>query len=149
MKCETNGPVLLHRNIHFTKTPHIYICILNFRTLLPCNSSLKGGFPLGEMNGDFAAKFIWACAFLFVYSLTGKIFLFKIVKMNLINSRREKSPQLSDESKHKFQINFHQIKSKMATNNMSIIHVSPNLLSTLRISRCSFNFNAIVAGKPT
>ena len=73
----------------------------------------------------------------------------KIVKMNLINSRREKSPQLSDESKHKFQINFHQIKSKMATNNMSIIHVSPNLLSTLRISRCSFNFNAIVAGKPT
>ena len=24
----------------------------------------KGGFPLGEMNGDFAAIFIWACAFL-------------------------------------------------------------------------------------
>ena len=66
----------------------------------PCNSSL--GFPLGEMNSDFAAKFIWACAFLFVYSLAGKIFLFKIVKMNLINSRREKSPQLLDQSKHKF-----------------------------------------------
>ena len=24
---------------------------------------VKGGFPLGEMNGDFAAKFIWACPF--------------------------------------------------------------------------------------
>ena len=99
MKCETNGPVLLHRNIHFTETPHIYICILNFRTPLP---SLKGGFPLGEMNGDFAEKFIWACVFLFVCSLAGKIFLFKIVKMNLINSRREKSPQLPDQSKYKF-----------------------------------------------
>ena len=32
------------------------------------------------MNGDFAAKFIWACAFLFVYTLAGKTFLFKIVK---------------------------------------------------------------------
>ena len=102
MKCETNPPVLLHRNIHFTKTPHIYICIPNFRIPMPCNSSLKDGFPLGKMNGDFAAKFIWACAFSLVYSLAGKMFLFKIVKMNLINSRREKSPQLSDQSKHKF-----------------------------------------------
>ena len=102
MKCETNGPVLLHRNIHVTETLHIYICILNFRTPLPCNFSVKGGFPLGKMNGDFSAKFIWACAFLFVYSLAGKIFLFKIVKMNLINSRREKSPQLPDQSKQIF-----------------------------------------------
>ena len=134
MKCETNGPVLLHRNIHFTEAPHIYICILNFRTPLPCNSSLKGGFPLSEMNGDFAAKFVWACAFLFVYSLAGKIFL-KIVKMNLINSRREKSPNCQTNQNTNFQlchqINFHQIKSKMAANNMSIIHVSPNVLSTL------------------
>ena len=74
----------------------------NFHTPLPCNCSLKGGFPLGKMNGDLPAKFIWECAFLFVYSLAGKIFLFIIVKMNLINSRREKSPQLSDQSKHKF-----------------------------------------------
>ena len=54
------------------------------------------------MNDDFAAKFISACTFLFVYSFAGKIFIFKTVKMNLINSRREKSPQLSDQSKHKF-----------------------------------------------
>ena len=80
IKWETNGPVLLHRNIHFTETPHIYICILNFHTPLPCNSSLKGGFPSDQMNADFAAKFIWACAFSFVYSLAGKIFLLKIVK---------------------------------------------------------------------
>ena len=99
MKCETNGPVLLHRKIF---EPHIYICILNFCTPLPCNSSLKGGFLLGKMNGDFTTKFVWAWTFLFVYSLAGKIFLFKVVKMNLINSRREKSPQLSDQSKHKF-----------------------------------------------
>ena len=85
MTCERNGPVLLHRNIPFTETPHMYIYILNFCTPLCCNSSLKGAFPLGEMNGNFAAKFIWACAFLFVYSLAGKIFLFEIVKMNLIN----------------------------------------------------------------
>ena len=29
------------------------------------------GFPLGKMNGDFAGTFIWACAFLFVYGLSG------------------------------------------------------------------------------
>ena len=46
----------------------------------------KGRFPLGEMSGDFAAKFIWACAFLFVYSLASEIFLFKIVEMDLANS---------------------------------------------------------------
>ena len=102
IKCETNGPVLLHRNIHFTETPHIYICIQNFRTPLPCNCSLKSGFPLGESNDDFAAKFIWECAFSFVYSVSGKIFFFKIVKLNLISFWREKSPQLSDQSKHKF-----------------------------------------------
>ena len=41
MKWETNDPVLLHGNIHFSETPHIYICILNFRTPLSCNSSFK------------------------------------------------------------------------------------------------------------
>ena len=46
---------------------------------------LKGGFSLSEMNGDYAAKFIWACAFLLAYSLAGEIFLFKIVKMVLTN----------------------------------------------------------------
>ena len=40
--------------------------------------------------GDFAAKFIWAWAFLFVYGFAGEIFLFKKVKMDLTNSRRRK-----------------------------------------------------------
>ena len=53
------------------------------------------------MSGDFAAKFIWACPFLFVYSLAGEIFLFKIVKMDLTNSQRKNSPQLFDQSKRK------------------------------------------------
>ena len=51
----------------------------------PLKIHAKGGFPLGKMNDDFAAIFIWA--FLFVYSLVGKIFLFKIVKMDLSYSR--------------------------------------------------------------
>ena len=33
--------MLLHGNIHFSETPQIYICMLNFRAPLPCNSSLK------------------------------------------------------------------------------------------------------------
>ena len=41
MKCETNDPVLLDGNLHFSETPHIYICILNFRTPLSCNCSFK------------------------------------------------------------------------------------------------------------
>ena len=53
------------------------------------------------MSGDFAAKFIWACAFLFVYSLAGEIFLLKIVTMDLTNSRQKNSPQLLDQPKHK------------------------------------------------
>ena len=95
------------------------------------------------MNGEFAAKFIWACAFLFVYTLAGEIFIFKILKINLTNSRRTKSPQLIDQSTRKYipifafllyqQIHFNQIKLKMAmtANNMSNIHVSPYVLSTL------------------
>ena len=62
----------------------------------------SGGFPLGKMNGDFAAKFFWACAFLFVYSLAGEIFIFKLVKMDLTNSRRKISLQLLDQSKDKY-----------------------------------------------
>ena len=54
------------------------------------------------MNGDFAAKFIWACEFLFVYSLAGEIFFFKIVKTDLTNLRRKSLPQLLDQSKHKY-----------------------------------------------
>ena len=54
------------------------------------------------MSGDFAAKFFWACLFLFVYSLAGEIFLFKIVQMDLTNSRRKNSPQLFDQLKRKY-----------------------------------------------
>ena len=54
------------------------------------------------MSGDFAAKFTLACAFLFVYSLAGEIFLFKIAKMVLTNSRRKNSPQLFDQLKRKY-----------------------------------------------
>ena len=54
------------------------------------------------MNGEFAAKFIWACAFLFVNTLAGEIFSFKILKINLTNSRRTKSPQLIDQSTRKY-----------------------------------------------
>ena len=91
----------------------------------------KDGFPLGEMNDDFAAKFIWACAFLFVNSLAGEIFLFKIVKMDLTNLLRKNSPQIVRPNTNTFQsllyqqIYFNQIKLKMAANNMSNIHVSP------------------------
>ena len=60
----------------------------------------KGGFALGKMNVDFAATFIWACAFLFVYSLAGERFLSKVVKMNLTNLSRKTLPQLLDQSKH-------------------------------------------------
>ena len=96
----------------------------------------KGGFPLGEINNDFAAIFIWVCAFLFVYSLAGEIFLLKIVKiMNLTNLQRKKSPQLLDQSKNylsTLSVNtFHQIKSKMTANNISSIHVSLDVPSTL------------------
>ena len=66
------------------------------------NHRFKDGFPLGEMNGDLATKFIWACVFLYVYNLAGVIFLFKIVKMNLANSRWKNSPELLDQSKHKY-----------------------------------------------
>ena len=39
----------------------------------------------------------------FAFSLAGEIFLFKIVKMDLTNSRRKKnSPQLLDQSKRKY-----------------------------------------------
>ena len=62
---------------------------------------IKAGFLLGEVNGDFAAKFVWACTFLFVYSLTGEIFFFKVVKINLTNLLRKNLPQLLDQSKRK------------------------------------------------
>ena len=73
---------------------------LNGEMLIDVHDLIKGGFPLGKINDDFTAKFLWTCAFLFVYSLAGEIFLFKIVKMGLTNSRRKNSPQFLDQSKH-------------------------------------------------
>ena len=64
-------------------------------------AALKDGLPLGKINGDFAAKFIWSYTFLFLYSLAIEIFHLKIVKMNLTNSRRKKSPQFFDQLKDK------------------------------------------------
>ena len=41
-------------------------------------------------------------AFLFAYSLAVEIFLFQMVKINLTNSWRKKSPQLLDQSQHNY-----------------------------------------------
>ena len=96
--------------------------------------SPEGGFPLGKMSGDFATKFIWACAFLFVYSLARKIFLFIIVKMDYlirdekIRNNQQANKQTSQQA-NTFQsllyqqIHFIQIKSKVAANSMSNIHL--------------------------
>ena len=91
------------------------------------------------MNGNFAAKFFRACAFLYVHSLAGKIFLFKTVKMVLTNSGRKKSPvfrpikvQIHLNQLYQ-QIHFNQIKSKMAANNVSNTHVSLDVHSTLML----------------
>ena len=65
-----------------------YLDILHWNHLLLSAFNFfyrKDGFPFGKMTGDFAAISIWACALTFVYSLSGEIFLFKIVNMNLIN----------------------------------------------------------------
>ena len=61
----------------------------------------KGKFPLHKMNGDFAVKFIRACAFTVVCSLTGEIVFFNIGKINLTNLGWKKFPQLLDQPKHK------------------------------------------------
>ena len=37
-----------------------------------------------------------------LYSLSGEIFLFKIVKMNFTNSQQKKLPKLLDQSKNKY-----------------------------------------------
>ena len=99
----------------------------------------KGRFPLG----DFTAKFIWACAFLFVYSLAGEIFLFKIVKMDLtIHDEKIRHNCLTNLNVNIFQsllfqqIHFNQIKSKVAANNMSNIHL-----------QMFFQLYAIIAGQ--
>ena len=54
----------------------------------------KGRFSLDKLNANFAAKYIWAYALAFAHSLSCKIFLFKIVKINLTNSQWQKSPTI-------------------------------------------------------
>ena len=59
----------------------------------------KGSFQLCKMNGKFTAKYIWAYAMTFFYSLFGEIFLFKIIKRNLSYLRQKiNCPQLLDQS---------------------------------------------------
>ena len=53
-----------------------------------------------QLKADFHWAKWSACALTFVYSSTNEIFLFEIVKINLTNLRRKKSPQLLDQSKH-------------------------------------------------
>ena len=86
------------------------------------------GFPLGEMNGGFVAKFIWAYAFLFVYGFTGEIILF----------RRKRLPLLLDQSKQKYSSIF--IFSANTFPSDQIETKCP------RISRCPLNFTIIAAG---
>ena len=90
------------------------------------------------MNGDFAAKFFWVCQFLFVYSLVGEISLFQIVNTNLtIRDEKIRHGCQTYQNTTTFQsllyqqIHFNQIKSTMAAYNMSNVHVSPDVLSTL------------------
>ena len=86
--------------------------------------SPESGFPLGKM------KFIWACAFLFFYTLARKIFLFIIVKMDyLIRDEKICNNCLTNQQANTFQsllyqqIHFNQIKSKVPANSMSNIRL--------------------------
>ena len=95
------------------------------------------------MTYDFAAKYIWACALTFICSLNGEIFLFKIVKINLTDSRRKKSPQLLDQSKHIF--------LALTAKSFPSVHIRDGCKQFQRykcICRCSFNFTAITAAQP-
>ena len=74
---------------------------VKFLSLRPYQD-IEGGLTLGEMTGNFVARYIRACPLSCVYSLSGEIFFFKIVKMNLTNLRRKKSSQLLDQSKTKY-----------------------------------------------
>ena len=65
-------------------------------------NGFSGEFPLGGMSSDLEAIYVWACALTFGFSLSGKIFLLKIVKMNLAKLAKKKSPKLLDQSKQRF-----------------------------------------------
>ena len=93
---------------------------------------IKDRFPLDEMTCHFARTDIWACALTFFYSLSGKIFLFKILKMSLTNSRRKKSPQLLDQSKHMFlALPPDSFPSDRDTNDLRNVYVPADVFSTL------------------
>ena len=82
------------------------------------------GFPLDEMNDDFAATFIWAYAFLFVYSFTGEIIQTKKVVIIVRPIKTIIQFSLCFISKY---ISISQIE----TNCLSNVHTSPDFLSTL------------------
>ena len=81
------------------------------------------------MSGDFAAKFIWACALPPTYSPAGEIpsppQKKKIVKMDLTNLRRKNSSQMFDQSKCKYIsiFAFAANTSDLAANDMRNIHL--------------------------
>ena len=84
------------------------------------------------MSGDFAAKFIWACALPPTYSPAGEIYSppqkkknKKIVKMDLTNLRRKNSSQMFDQSKCKYIsiFAFAANTSDLAANDMRNIHL--------------------------
>ena len=84
------------------------------------------------MNGDFAAKYIWTCAFLVVCSLAGKLFLF----FNWFATKRVATivrpiKTQTFQSLLYQQVHFDQIKSKVAANNTSNVHISPDVLWTM------------------
>ena len=82
------------------------------------------GFPLDEMNDDFAATFIWAYAFLFVYSFTGEIIQTKKVVIIVRPIKTIIQFNLCFISKY---ISISQIE----TNCLGNVHASPDFLSTL------------------
>ena len=121
MKCNFVAPLKNEVNVTVKKVLHGSV-----------SCGIKGRFPLDEMTCNFARKDIWACALTFFYSLSGKRFLFKILKMSLTNSRRKKSQQLLDQSKHMFlALPPDSFTSDRDANDLRNIHVPVDVFSAL------------------
>ena len=93
------------------------------------------------MSGDFAAKFIWACAFLFVYSLAGEIFLFKIVKMKKFATKKFATIIWPIKTKIHFNLCFISKYISIRSNRRWLL-----IIWAISISRCSFNFMSLQQG---
>ena len=73
---------------------------------------------------------------IFAYNLAGKIFLFKVVKMDLSVSQQKKLPQLLDLSKCKYISIFALSANTLQSNHISHFNhfnLSPDVLSTLML----------------